>query len=429
MVAIAALSVLTSDNSVTKGIAVLGNVSRSVPALEAPSGRVVRVSTEAELQAAVGRLASRQTILIAPGIYRLSKTLVVGGRELVNVAIRGASARREDVILLGPGMDNRDADAPPFGIWTGNGVRGLLLANLTIRGFSNHSIIFNEGTDSPHLYNVALLDAGEQLLKSNPNLDGTGVRAGVVEYSLFAYSSGSRDDYTNAIDVHGGANWVIRRNTFVNIRAPLGELAGPTILMWRGSSGTTVDSNTFVNCQREISFGLEPVAIGRRRQMSVDHSDGVIRNNMIVRDAAVQGDVAILVAASPNTQVLHNTILIDGAYPNAIEYRFATTTNLLIANNLTNRDIVGREGAQAALRHNSTSAERQMFVDPTHGDLHLLATARLAVSSGEWVDNAAVDWDGDLRPPGSAPDLGADQLRSSPFELNGHSGSDGHGVH
>jgi hypothetical protein len=412
--AIGFLLVITSDGRLPQPIAAPSPAEDIVPPLERPSGPVVRVSTEGELQSAVANLMPGQTILIAHGTYRLRKTLYIGGRALNDVAIRGDSDRREDVVLVGPGMTNRRFGNSPFGIWTGDGVNGILIANLTIRDFYSHPIIFNAGTRSPHVYNVALADGGEQLLKSNPNSDGGGVDDGIVEYSLFAYSSTSRDDYTNAIDVHAGANWIIRHNRFVNIRAPLGQLAGPAILMWRRSTATIVDSNVFVNCQREISFGLEPMGARGRRDAAgapyLDHSGGIIKNNMIVRDPSIQGDVAILIAASPNTQVLHNTILMGGAYPNAIEYRFATATNVRIANNLTDRAIVARDGANASLHHNLMSAERHMFVDPRRGDLHLLSAARVAIDRGEWMEDAGVDWDGDKRPIGSAPDLGADEI-------------------
>lgn len=140
----------------------------SAPPLPAPTGNVVRVSSEPELQAAVRNLASDTTIFTAPGTYLLTNTLYVGFRSLNNVAIRGASGKRDDVVLLGPGMTNGNFGNSPYGIWTGEGVQSILIADLTIRDFYAHPIILNAGTESPHIYNVRLADGGEQLLKSNP---------------------------------------------------------------------------------------------------------------------------------------------------------------------------------------------------------------------------------------------------------------------
>lgn len=376
----------------------------SAPVLAPAAGSVIRVSTEPELQAAMTVIQSGGTILIAPGTYRLSKTMYLGGRQLKNVAIRGASDRREDVVVLGPGMTNSNFGGAPFGIWTGNGVEGVLIANLTIRDFYFHSIILNPGTASPHVYNVRLADAGEQLLKSNPDTDGAGVVNGIVEYSVFEYSSTSRDGYTNAIDVHGGANWIVRRNLFKNIRAPLGQFAGPAILMWRRSLATLVEGNTFVDCQREIAFGLEPIQRG-------DHQGGTIRNNMIVREPwVVRGDVAINVSDSPNTSVVHNTVLLAGTYPNAIEYRFPTTTGVRIVNNLTDAAIRSRDGAAATVLGNVTTVKPSLFVNPEASDLHLVPWATAAIDKGVPTPDVSVDWDGDARPSGSAPDVGADEF-------------------
>jgi hypothetical protein len=400
--AVVCLALLSSDRGMPQTLSAPALVAGIAPRLEPPAGDVVRVSTEPQLQVAVANLSSGQTILIAPGTYKLTKTLSVGGRPLNNVAIRGAGDRREDVTLVGTGMATRNVDAAPFGIWTGNGVNRLLVANMTIRDFAFHPLIFNTGTQAPHVYNVALIDGGEQLLKSNPDPRGHGVDDAIVEYSLFAYSSTSRDTYTNAIDVHGGANWIIRHNWFVNIRAPRGELAGPAILLWRGSSAATVDSNTFVNCQREISLGLEPTAADTRA------GGGIVKNNMIARDRSVRGDAAILVAAWPRVQVAHNTVLAGHTYANAIEYRFASTRDVLIENNLTDGEIAARDGAHGTVQHNVTSADVAMFVNPARGDLHLLPTARGAVGGGQWIAAAPVDWDGQTRSQ-SRPDIGADE--------------------
>lgn len=394
----------------------------SAPALPAPAGNVVTVSTEPELQAAVRNLASDTTILIAPGTYRLTNTLYIGFRSLDGVAIRGASGKRDDVVLVGPGMTNGNFGSTPYGIWTGEGVQSILIADLTIRDFYSHPIILNAGTESPHIYNVRLADGGEQLLKSNPSSSGGGVDHGVVEYSVLEYTDTSRDWYTNGIDVHGGAGWVIRHNLFRNIRAPFGQLAGPSILMWQGSRDTIVDANTFVNCQREIAFGLDDIS-------GNEHTGGVIRNNFIYRDSWVSGDVGIILSDAPSAQVLHNTMLGSGSYPNAIEYRFVGTTNVLIANNLVDRAIVARDGATATLLNNSTAAAPRLFVNPAVGDLHLAATAAGAIDTAVPVAAAGMDWDGEPRLQG-VPDLGADEttiaaaapaLNSSPDGISGGS--------
>ncbi len=370
------------------------------PALPAPAGRVVVVRTEPELQAAVSALASKTTILIRPGTYRLTHTLAIGG-PLEDVAIRGATGVRDDVVLAGAGRDNASYGEVPHGIWVSGDVRRLLVANLTIRDVYYHPICFNPGLRAPRVYNVRLVNGGQQLLKSNPAPDGSGVDDAVVEYSLLEYEPASRDTYANAIDVHGGARWVIRNNLIRNVRAPGGQLAGPAVLMWNHTADPVVEANTFINCQRAIALGLITRA-------GHDNTGGVVRNNFIYRDASVPGgDVAIGVFDSPGTRVLHNTVLISGSYPNAIEYRFAGTTGVVIADNLCDQAIAARQGASATVQDNDTAATSDLFVNPLGGDLRLLPSATRVMGKAQPDAAVTTDWDGQSRPAGAARDVGA----------------------
>jgi hypothetical protein len=371
------------------------------PPLPAPTGTVVNVATVVQLQNAVASIASNMTILLAPGTYILSSTLYING-TFTNVGIRGATGNRDDVVIVGKGMLAASDGGVPFGIWVGGNVQGATIADLTIRDLYYHPIILNAGTQSPLIHNVRLVNAGQQFVKSNPNGSGGGVDNGIVEYSVIEYDTTSRDDYTNGVDVHTGTNWTIRNNLFRNIRAPSGLLAGPAILMWNGTSNSVVDGNTFINCQREIALGL----IERSPD---DHAGGIVRNNFIYRSSAMTGDAAILVADSPGSQVLHNSILISGTYPNAIEYRFAGTTGVTVANNLVDGNIQARDGATGSVAGNYTAATAAIFVDPPAGDLHLKPTATAALNKIAAPPAAApFDWDGQPRPAG-ATDIGADE--------------------
>lgn len=382
------------------GRPLVGASPDSAPALPAPSGTVVSVSSEAQLQAAVSAAGSSTTIVIAPGIYQLSNTLYIN-RAVSDVVIRGATNNRNDVVLVGKGMANANYGNVPYGLWTGGGATRVTIANLTIRDVYYHPIIFNGGTQQPRVYNVRLVDAGEQFVKSNPDGAGGGVNGGIVEYSVFEYTTQARSDYTNGVDVHTGADWVIRHNLFRRIRSAQG-LAGPAVLMWNNSRNTVVDGNTFIDNHRDISLGL----IMRSPN---DHTGGVVRNNMIARAPGMGGDVGIGVFDSPGTRVLHNTIWLGGAYPHAIEYRFADTTGLTIANNLADAAATSRDGATAALTGNVWTATAAAFVAPPTGDLHLTTAATSALDKVAALTDAALDWDGQTRPGGGMADVGADE--------------------
>jgi hypothetical protein len=348
----------------------------------------------------VNNLVSGTTIVIAPGTYNLTNTLYING-TFSNVGIRGATNDPDDVVLVGKGMANASYGNVPFGIWLGGNVTGALIANLTVRDVYYSPIQLNPGTHSPRLYNLHLINAGEQFVKGAPGVD-----VGVVEYSTLEYLTTARSDYTNGVDLKG-PNWIVRHNLFRNIVAPNGSglLAGPAVLAWQGSSNPTIEGNTFINCQREIAVGLSQTS-----GYSPDNSGGgLVRNNFIYRASNVPGDVAIGVADSPNTRVLNNTALINGTYANAIEYRFSTTTGTVIRNNLVDGAITARQGGTGTVSGNVTNATASMFVDPTRGDLHLKPTATTAIDRAVTLAEVPTDFDGTPRPVGSAPDVGADE--------------------
>ncbi len=380
-----------------------GRPSTPAPTLPPPTGTVVNVSTAAQLKSAVSALSSNTTIVVAPGTYTLTDALYING-TFTNVGIRGATNNRDDVVLAGPGMT---VSSVPFGIWVGGNVQGVTIANLTIRDIYSTTIMLNSGTQSPLIHNVRLVNAGQQFVKANPTgSGGSGVNNGIVRYSVIEYTSTSRDDYTNGVDVHSGSGWVISHNLFRNMRAPAG-LAGPAILMWNGASNTTVEGNTFIDCQREIALGLIDRAGG------TDHNGGVVQNNFIYRSASVSGDTAIMVGDSPNTKILNNTILLTGGYPTPIEYRFTGTGGTVIANNLLDGQVRARDGATGSVVSNYTAATSGLFVNPPAGDLHLRSTATVAIDKGSAASSPPEDWDGDSRPSGTAVDIGADEYRSS----------------
>ena len=313
-----------------------------------PGKTVVRVSNEGELQSAVSNIEPNTVVMLAPGTYELSRTLYIHEDD---VTLRGDSTRCDAVVLVGQGMDNASGrDAVPHGIWTDR--RNTKVQNLSIRDVYDNAIHINGGAQSPEMYNLALLDAGTQFIKSNPVGFGNGVDRGVIDYVAIDYSNGTpRTDhgagtgYGGALSVHGGDGWVIKNSRISNINPPDGSdhLFPPAILMWNGSSNTTVESTVFVNNSRAIAFGLEASRAG-------DHSGGVIRNNMVVMtpgafstQRAAQSDAAILVWNSPGTEVLQNSIVVGGNAPKSIELRFNSPGGQ-VHNNLVDAPIVHRNG-------------------------------------------------------------------------------------
>ncbi|HTL57194.1 MAG TPA: hypothetical protein VL361_16040, partial [Candidatus Limnocylindrales bacterium] len=388
------------------------------PSLPLTGARIVTVATEPQLQTAIGNLRNGDTILLADGTYNLTSTLYVNGHN--DVTIRGA-AGSTNVVLVGKGMDNANYGNTEFGIWSNS--TNTTIAHLSIRETYDNEIIFNPGAQSPHVYCVRLLNAGSQFIKSNPTdpVAGIGVNNGIVEYCWFEYTGNPPGDhgtgvgYFNGISAHAAKNWVVRGNLFKNLHNPdtAAYLWNPAVLFWRHSMNTVTEQNVFLNVDRAVSYGLDNTT------PYFDHAGGLIRNNFVCLTPGLMSasrkassDGAIIAWNSPGTQVDHNSVLVNGNEFYGIEFRFATTTNCAARNNLADVPIHLRDSATATQSGNLLTATPGMFVNPSAADLHLQVSATNAIDKASSVITVTNDIDGELRPKGARPDIGADEFTS-----------------
>jgi len=391
------------------------------PALAVTGTRIVNVSTEGQLQTAMGDLRSGDTLLLADGVYNLSSSLFVNGKN--DVTIRGR-AGSTNVVLAGKGMDNANHNGVLHGVWS-NGTN-TVIAHLTIRETWDNPIIFNPPAQSPRVYCVRLINAGSQFIKSNPAdvNAGIGVNNGVVEYSWFEYTANPPSNsnhsggsgYFNGISAHAAKNWIVRGNLFKNLHNPDGTSYpwNPSVLFWRHSVGTITEQNTFINVDRAVAYGLENTT------PYFDHEGGIVRNNFVYLTPAFMSatrkagsDGSIIAWNSPGTQVDHNTVLLNGNEFYSTEFRFATTTNCTARNNLSDAPIHLRDSAKATQSANLGNAVPGMFANAAGADLHLVSTTTNAIDKGTNLTTVTNDFDGDLRPKGSAADIGADELTTN----------------
>jgi hypothetical protein len=203
--------------------------------------------------------------------------------------------------------------------------------------------------------------------------------------------------YTGGVDGHVARNWIVRDNVIQGFWCS-GSLSEHAVHMWDNSAGTLVERNQIIDCARGIGFGLG----------SSGHTGGLIRNNML----RVNQDVGIGLETSPGTRVYNNTVYTANDYMDTIEYRFAATTSVSIINNLTNKPVLSRDGGTGTVQNNVTNAQASWFVDAAVGDLHLAASIPSVTDHGQTLADVAVDFDGDIRPIGSAYDIGADEYSS-----------------
>ncbi len=392
-------------------------MSKTAPPLPAPTGNVVNVSTVAELEYAVANLVSGTTIMVQPGTYNLTHSLLFNGVD--SVAIRGATGKRGDVVLAGKGMTVESGkNTVPHVLMVWN-VKDMLIADLTLTGAWYHNVHMagTAGPLRPRMYNVHSLDCGEQHLKVNPGSNPTAYPdSGRVEFCRFEFTDRARWYYTNGVDVLDGAGWVVSDCEFLRIRSPASDpkMAGPAVLFWHNCMGTIVERCLFYECEFGIYLGLSngPIVSKRDSTSQWDHQNGIIRNNVLYK-ARTGGDVGISVNKSKNFAIYNNTVIQNGTFAWNIEYR-AENSNGVIFNNLCDGPIFQRNGATAELAGNITVAQNSWFVDADSMDFHLLPNCP-AVDSAAVIEGLTNDFDGEARPWGAAADVGADEYQQ-PFE-------------
>jgi hypothetical protein len=355
----------------------------------------IQVSNVSQLVSAVQQANSsgNLTILLLNGTYQLTTPLFISGN---NVTIRSKNRNRDLVTVRGQGMGGGVGFV--FNV-SGTNFRAI---DLTIGWVSLHAIQIHGELNSNNtvIQNVRFVDAYQQMLKVSYNpSDTAGSYSGIVECCLFEYTAGVGPNYyIGGIDAHNSKNWIVRFNIFKHIKSPSSELAEHAVHFWSGSANTVVDGNTIVNCDRGVGFGLS----------GSSHTGGFIKNNFIYTTR----DVGIGLENTSNAKVYNNTVYTDN-YSNSIEYRFNSSTGNHIANNLTNKSISSRDGGQAILQNNYTSAASNMFVNYSSGDLHLVSGFPQVVNQGITLAGAEKDFDCQVRPIGPAFDIGADEYGGS----------------
>jgi hypothetical protein len=309
------------------------------------------------------------------------------------LSVRGASGQRAEVVLDFGGMETGY-----FGVLVE--ANDVTLANLTIRNAHDHGVAI-QAVDRPVLYNLHILDTGDQLVKVNPGGDGSA--DGLLACSRLEYTTSAPDDYTNGISAHQATRWVVRDNEWLRIRG-LNDVTGPTILFWSGSVDTLVERNWLLDCYRGIAFG-NPSHSG------VDHNGGVVRNNMLA--FTLPHYVAIEMVHASGWVVAHNTAMLMNPAQGltwGMEARY-TESNGEFAYNLTNLAIWhNRDGASATLMGNLTAAQIDWFQHAQIGDLHVQPGVSLVIDQAAVHPQVTDDFDGQVRPAGGAADIGADEL-------------------
>lgn len=395
------------------------------PPLAAPTGTTVTVSTEQEIYNEVNSATQGTTILIADGTYNLGQSGYYLWIDTPGITLRSESGNREAVIL-----DDNYNGSEIITVAASN----VTIAELTIMRAGTHPIhvvsTSNGDTLNTLIYNVHIIDPGQQAVKINPGTAGYFTDNGVVACSTIELTDAGRAKvldingscYTGGVDAHQSQGWVVRDNIIKDFWCPNG-LSEHGVHFWTGSRDTLVERNSFIDNARGIGFGLGES--GSERVYSDDpcsgaighvgHFDGIIRNNFIFTGRAelyaseYGADSGISLNQACGARVLHNSVAFTSSPFSAIEWRF-TNTDVDLINNLVTHNLMDR-GGSADQSGNLSQQPLSLFVDGPNGDLHLDQSASVAIDQGIPVASGDCndDYDGETRPIGSARDIGADE--------------------
>jgi hypothetical protein len=378
------------------------------PPLPPPTGEVLRVATVEELYAAAERVRPGGTILVAEGFYELPRPLEI---KTDRVAVRGASGRRERVILDG---GNRGE------LLRITACSGVTVADLTVQNVQWNGIKLNSETNVQKvtIYDCLLHNIWQRAVKGVkvPEKDRDSIRPSGcrVQYCLFyndhpkQFSDDSADtaqnfngNYIGGIDVMYPRDWVISDNVFTGIQGRTREARG-AVFLWHDARNCLVERNIVLDCDSGICLGNS----FRPDDITIHCTGCVVRNNFITR-AQENG---ILADYTKDCKILNNTIYDPESRLGRLIRLVHANEGLLVANNLVCGPPIRIESqSRIALRNNLEKDLSAALSDTAAGNLRL--TDRAVDAIGRAVPLPEVREDIDRTPRGPKPDIGAHEFR------------------
>ncbi|WP_404364174.1 chondroitinase-B domain-containing protein [Corallococcus coralloides] len=373
---------------------------------------VKSITTVAELQTALSSAKAGDELVLEDGTYTVNANL--------NCAAEGTQAA--PIIVR---AKNRHAAVVRFNAQEGFKVSGRYWTfdGLTVEGICStdqaceHAFHVTGHAENFVLRNSRVRDFNAQL-KVNATKNGSGVwempHRGLIENNEI-YDTHARATSTpvTKLNIDTGDDWVVRDNELHDFSKQGGISYGA--FMKSGGKRGLFERNR-VLCVKDQSAGDTRIglsfggggtgnefcapAFDPQVPCSPEHTDGVIRNNIVANCS----DVAVYLNKAANTRVLFNTFV----GTTGVDYRYAASTGEAVGNVLTgvirNRD--SATGTQGNNRSGvATSTFASWYVAPLKGDLTLKGDVSSLI--GAAPRNALAPEDFCARPRPASATLGA----------------------
>jgi hypothetical protein len=389
------------------------------------------ISNVPQLDNALSNLSAGDEMVLQAGTYYLDRVVAL---NLPDVTIRGATGNRDDVVLIGGGMNTHGVDE---GITIG--ADNVTVRNLTLKDFFYNALHLRAESDisGAVISNVKTWNIGERHVKGskdgnlNHTCDNTlieNVYMLQTEPRLDTNPSGG--DYIGGMDIMATNNLTIRDCVAEGIRGFTGG-GNAAIFLWQGHNNFTIERNVITDCNKGIGIGLCYYA-GATISGGWHADGGAIRNNTVLRCGGYDGNnIGLELCGLKNVDVHHNTIY----SPDVTYFRNVSVwddgnipiSNLDVQNNIFYGgvfDIAGGDWSPTAVRDMGNIVDTDgsivlpdWFVDVAAGDLHLTASATGAIDAAQSLATVTDDVDAEGRPIGAAPDFGADEYVPEPATL------------
>jgi hypothetical protein len=376
------------------------------------------VSNSSQLLTALREAQAGQTIVIAPGNYRLSGRLVpIGGPGTSNSPIVVTAREFGEVILELDTEEGFYVDQP-YWVFQNLDIRGAC----TSHSRCDHAFHVVGKALGTVIRNNQLTDFNAAV-KVNGLPTSAGMEAphnGLVAQNTI-YNNGPRNtaNPVTPLNIDNGDNWVVRGNFIADFSKAGGNRISYGAYM-KGNSSNGIFEQNIIACYwqhprtggKSIGLSLGGGGTGdqfcRDGNCEIEHSNGIIRNNIIAR---CPDDVGIYLNRAAHTRVYNNLL----AGSKGIDIRF-DTGSAEVFNNILEGGVYEVDGGTATSHNNLIApacnwlfrwrddcALEDWYADPQGGDYRLTKVERI-LGMGESNSELAEDFCGKQR--GAVTDQG-----------------------
>ena len=262
------------------------------------------------------------------------------------------------------------------GLYTGNG---------------DPLIQYNRFTGNINYYSHVYQGAGGGLynLEGNPT-----IQFNIFTSNLGYWSGGGLHNYNGSPTIQGNvfSGNSVRRLDGTGYGGGMGNVSG----------SPTIQNNIFIRNSVYAVFNGSPAGYGGGFATNLGNAN-ILNNTFIENFASQEGGGIAILGSTPN---IYNNIVVNNNAPSGggIASLFYSVA-VLDYNDVWNN--VGGNYSGITPGAHDTSVD-PLLVDPANGDFHL-APGSPCINAGDPANYPPTDFEGEVRPNGSAPDIGADE--------------------